>query len=84
MKKKILENWIHIEAIESEMKEDTGDSLAGFNRGLLFNGQRMLLIPLEHKRLQKNGLMTKKVYTRYFLANYCPFSGLPLYEEEAE
>lgn len=86
MKKKIKENWKAIEECEKRAKEKTGDPEAGFNAGIFWVGSkegRHLLIPCKYRK--KKGKKGQETFTQSYhemmvYAEYCPFTGKPLYE----
>lgn len=80
---KLTQNWKAIEAIEAEMREQTGDPDAGFNSNLFFiSGPRQLMLSVQYRKRTPAGKFTKKVYEKLIAAKYCPFTGQPLYKEE--
>lgn len=88
MRKKILDNWKHIEELEQKVKEKTGDPKAGFNASTFWIGSeegRHLMFPIMYRG--KKGKKGQETFTQSYkemmvYAEFCPFSGLPLYEEE--
>ncbi len=83
--KPILENWKHIKEAEALAQERTGDPKASFTRDqFFFDGVRKLTIPIRFKKKKANGQETQKYYEILVVAKYCPFTGLPLYEDEEE
>jgi len=86
MKVKILENWQQIEEIEKQVKEKTGDPQAGFNASSFFlsGTGRHLMIPCLYRG--KKGKKGQEDFTQSYRemmvhAEFCPFSGKPLYKE---
>lgn len=86
MEKKILENWKRIEEIEEKVKEKTGDPQAGFNASTfwLSGDGRHLMLPCLYRR--KKGKKGQEIFTDSYkeimvYAKFCPFTGLPLYED---
>lgn len=81
MKKEvIIENWKAIDAIEETIRKKTGDPEAGFNSDLFFPGKtRVLVIPVLYRKKGKGG-WSKKRYEIMVEANFCPFTGEPLYK----
>lgn len=86
MDKHILENWKFIEKAEQAVKEKTGDPEAGFNASTWFVGSanRHLMIPCLYR--SKKGKKGQETFTASYkemmiYAKFCPFSGLPLYED---
>ena len=83
--KRIKENWKAIEECESHIREKTGDPEAGFNPTLFFLGKdidRQLLIPCKYRG--QKGKKGAKEFTQSYKeiminAEYCPFTGKPLY-----
>lgn len=87
MAKKILENWKHIEEVEKQIQEQTGDPEAGFNASSLWlgsDGRHLALRAMYRGKKGKKGQETFTMKYKDILVNakYCPFSGLPLYEAE--
>jgi len=83
---KIIENWKHIEEVELQVQDQTGDPEAGFNAStFFFNGDgRHLMIPVMYRG--KKGKKGQEKFTQSYknmmvYAKFCPFSGLPLYED---
>lgn len=81
MDNRILENWEAIEAAEKLIQEKTGDPKAGFNAGFFWlEGGRKFVIPCLYRT--KKGENFSKGYKELMVnANYCPFTGKPLYKE---
>ena len=86
MKNKILENWKSIQEIEEQVREKTGDPLAGFNASSFWLGKdgRHLMIPCMYRR--KKGKKGQETFTESYkemmvYAKFCPFTGKPLYED---
>ena len=86
MENKILENWKAIEEIEKKVKEKTGDPNAGFNAGSFWLSKegRHLMIPCLYRG--KKGKKGSEQFTSSYkemmvYAMFCPFTGLPLYED---
>ncbi|RXG32021.1 hypothetical protein [Leeuwenhoekiella marinoflava] len=87
---KIPENWKAIEDAEKLCRERTGDPEAGFNAGVFWLGSkdgRHLMIPIKYR--SKRGKNGKEVFTKSYkelniYANFCPFTGKPLYENSEE
>ena len=86
MQKKIKENWKAIENVEQRVRDKTGDPKAGFGANKFWFGGdgRHLLIPCKYRG--KKGKKGQKVFTESYKemevqAEYCPFTGKPLYEE---
>ena len=88
--KKIKENWKAIEEVEKQIREKTGDPKAGFNATTFWLGSaegRHFMIPcLYRKKKGKKGeeTFTKSYSEMMVYVKFCPFTGKPLYEEEAE
>lgn len=82
MSKKIKENWKAIEDAENEVRKKSNDPEAGFNAGTYFFGGdgRHLMIPCLY-RTKKGGKYSKTYKEMMIFANYCPFTGKPLYED---
>ena len=83
---KILENWARIEEFEQLIQKQTGDPEARFNANLFFwgNGGRPLLLSCKYRKAKKNGGFTDKYFEVDVMAEYCPITGQPLYEEKNE
>ncbi len=86
-RKKIEENWTAIEEYEQKAREKTGDPKAGFNASTFFFGGsgRHLMIPIMYRG--KKGKKGQETFTSSYkemmvFAEYCPFTGKPLYETE--
>jgi hypothetical protein len=86
MKIKILENWETIEKIEKQVREKTNDPKAGFNASSFYLGGdgRHLMIPCLYRG--KKGKKGQETFTNSYkemmvFAEFCPFSGLPLYKD---
>lgn len=86
-RKKIEENWKAIEDFEQKIREKTGDPKAGFNASTFFFGGsgRLLMIPIMYRG--KKGKKGQETFTSSYkemmvFAEYCPFTGKPLYEME--
>ena len=85
MKKQIKENWAAIEEIEKQVQEKTGDPKAGFNASTFFMGGmggRHLMIPCMYRG--KKGKKGSETFTQSYkdmmvYAEFCPFTGKPLY-----
>ena len=83
----IAENWKAIEDVEENVRERTGDPEAGFNASLLFlNGNQVRRLVLGCMYRTKKGKNGQEKFSQSYkellmYANYCPFSGKPLYEE---
>lgn len=78
--KPIPENWSAIEAVERDIRKQTGDPNAGFNTTLFhLDGKRRLIIKAEYRKPKGKGF-TKSKYDILIEAKYCPFTGKPLYE----
>jgi len=80
--KRIEENWKSIEGIEERARKKTSDPLAGFNADLFSFGERYLILPILYRTKRKDGTFTKTMKKLNIVANFCPFTGLPLYEDE--
>ena len=83
----IKENWEAIELLEQKTKEKTGDPEAAFHPNLFFFGEKQLLIPVKYRG--KKGKKGQETFTKSYkeimtAAQYCPFTGKPLYEKEEE
>ena len=83
----IKENWDLIEKAENLAREKTGDPDAGFNASTLFFGtsERQLMIPILYR--SKKGKKGQEQFTSSYkelmvYADFCPFSGKPLYKIE--
>ena len=76
----IKDNWKHVQEVEKQVREATGDPEARINKSLFFFKGRQLLIPVEYNKPTRNGYQ-KKVSIKLVRANYCPFSGLPLHDD---
>jgi hypothetical protein len=86
MVKKILENWKHIEEVEKQIKERTGDPEAGFNATSYFfggDGRHLMLRAMYRGKKGKKGheTFTQKYNDLLVSAKFCPFTGKALYEE---
>lgn len=89
-KRKILENWKAIEETEKQVQAKTGDPAAGFNATTFFLGSsegRHLMIPCMYRG--KKGKAGQETFTSSYkemmvFAEFCPFTGKPLYEEIPE
>ena len=83
---KIPENWVRIEEFEQLVQKQTGDPQARFNANLFFWGNegRALLLSCKYRKTKKNGDFTDKYFEVDVLAEYCPFTGKPLYQEKTE
>lgn len=86
MKIKIEENWKGIEEIEKQVQEKTGDPEAKFNANSFFFGEtgRALLIPVKYR--SKKGKKGSEDFTTSYkemmvVAEFCPFTGKPLYKD---
>lgn len=86
MKVKIEENWKAIEDAEKAVQEKTGDPEAGFNASTFWlgNGCKPLMIPCQYRK--KKGKKGQETFTQshkeiMVTAEYCPFTGKPLYKE---
>ena len=84
--KKIDENWKAIEDAEKKCREKTEDPKAGFNAGTFWlNSEgRHLMIPIMYrskKGKKDSGEFTKSYKEMMIYAEYCPFTGKPLYEK---
>lgn len=81
MKTKITENWKAIEEIEAKVKEKTNDPEAGFNASTFWLGEdgRHLMIPAMY-RTKKGENFSKSYKEMMVYAEFCPFTGKPLYE----
>lgn len=89
MKTKILENWSEIEKVEVLAREKTQDPKAGFNASSFWLNAdgRHLMIPIMYRG--KKGKKGQEEFTSSYkemmvYAEFCPFSGKPLYEEPQE
>jgi hypothetical protein len=89
MEHKILENWVEIENIEKRVQEKTGDPKAGFNASSFWLGGtgRHLMIPCLYRG--KKGKKGQEEFTSSYkkmmiYANFCPFTGKPLYKNTEE
>ena len=87
MAQKILENWKHIEEVEKQIQQKTGDPQAGFNASLFWlgnDGRHLMLRAMYRGKKGKKGqeTFTKKYKEFLVAAKFCPFSGKPLYENE--
>jgi len=85
-KAKIIENWKGIEHVEKLVREKTGDPQAGFNASTYWFDEdgRHLMIPCMYRGMK--GKKGERVFTDSYKemmisANYCPFTGKPLYED---
>lgn len=83
-KTKIEENWQTIRDAEKAVQEQTGDPQAGFNASSFFIGGKHLGIPCMYRG--KKGKKGQEEFTQSYkevlvFANFCPFSGKPLYQE---
>lgn len=88
MRNRIEENWKDIEEVERKVQEKTGDPEAGFNASTFWFGKegRGLMIPCMFRgKKGKKGqeTFTQKYNEMMIMAKFCPFTGKPLYEEEA-
>ena len=84
---KILENWKTIEEVEKKAQEQTGDPEAGFNASTFWfnsDGRHLMLHIMYRGKKGKKGqeTFTESYKSLMIYAKFCPFSGLPLYEEE--
>lgn len=86
MKNKITENWAEIENIEKQVREKTGDPKAGFNASTFWLGEegRYLMLPCMYRG--KKGKKGQEEFTSSYkemmvYAEFCPFTGKPLFEE---
>lgn len=87
-KVKIKENWKFIEKVEQKVREETGDPKAGFNASTYWlgsGGGRHLMIPCMYRK--KKGKKGQETFTNSYhemmiYAEYCPFTGKPLYEDQ--
>jgi hypothetical protein len=89
MKTKILENWSAIENIEKRVQEKTGDPKAGFNASTFWvdGTGRHLMIPIMYRGLKgKKGQeqFTASYKEMMVYAEFCPFTGKPLYADLEE
>lgn len=85
MKHKILENWKRIEEVECMVRDKTGDPQAGFNASSYWFGEegRHLMIPCMYRTKKgKNGDFTMSYKEMMIYADFCPFTGKPLYKED--
>ena len=89
MRKKILENWKKIEEVEKGIREKTADPKAGFNASTFFLGKdgRHLLLRAMYRGKKK--IKGKETFTKGYkeilvMAEFCPFTGKPLYENEKQ
>ena len=82
MRKKIEANWKAIENVENEVRKQTNDPEARFNAGTFFlgGGGRELMIPCLY-RTKKGEKYSKSYKEMMVFAEYCPFTGKPLYED---
>lgn len=80
MRKKIEANWKAIENVENEVSKQTNDPEARFNAGTFFLGGRELMIPCLY-RTKKGEKYSKSYKEMMVFAEYCPFTGKPLYED---
>lgn len=83
-KTRIEDNWKAIEKIEEKVQQEKGDPEAGFNASTFWLGPRGLAIPLMYRG--KKGKRGSEVFTKSYkeimvMANYCPFTGKPLFKE---
>lgn len=85
MEKKIDENWKAIEDAELKVREKTGDPEAGFNASTWWfsNDGRHLMLPVMY-RTKKGENFSKSYKEMMIYANFCPFTGKPLYETKVE
>lgn len=86
---KIEENWKSIFDAEKKCKEKTGDPLAGFNADSFFLGKqgKVLMIRLKYRKKYKRkgeDVFSKNYSDMMIIADFCPFTGKPLYEEDKE
>lgn len=85
-RRKIEENWKAIEEVEQKIREKTGDPKAGFNATTFWvsaHGRHLMLPCLYRKKKGKKGqeTFTQAYQEMMVYAEYCPFTGKPLYEE---
>lgn len=80
MKKTIPSNWKGIHAIQQAASERTGDPQAAFNPTIFGVGRsKPLLLQVMYRKKTKKGF-TDKWFPINVEADFCPFTGLPLYE----
>ena len=83
----ITENWKAIEEFEENVRERTGDPEARFNASLYFlNGDKKRRLILGCMYRTKKGKKGQEKFSQSYkealiYANFCPFTGKPLYEE---
>lgn len=83
---RIEENWAHIKELEAKAKDKTGDPEAGFNAtSFWFDALgRRLMIPIMYRtKYTRKGeeVFSKSYKDMMVIAEYCPFTGKPLYKE---
>lgn len=88
MARKIQKNWKLIEKVEEKIREKTGDPEAGFNASSFWlggDGRHLMLRAMYRGKKGKKGqeTFTKSYKDILVRAEYCPFSGKPLYESES-
>ena len=88
MAKKILENWKQIEEVEKQIREKTGDPEAGFNASSFWfgaDGRHLMLRAMYRGKKGKKGqeTFTQSYKDMLVRAEYCPFTGKQLYENES-
>ena len=86
MENKISENWKAIEEIEETVRVKTGDPKAGFNASSFWlggTGRHLMIACLYRSKKGKKGQETFTTSYKEMMvyANFCPFTGKPLYED---
>lgn len=81
-KRKIIQNWLAIEKKEIQLQKETKDPDGGFLGTKIpeISEELLLVIPFTYKPNPKDEI--KKFQAA--LAEFCPFTGRPLYEEYEE
>lgn len=86
-RKIIAENWNAIREIEAAVAEQTKDPKAGFNAGTVFFGVEKQYLMLNCKYRALKGPKNNQTFTNSYkdmgvFAEFCPFTGKPLYEDD--
>jgi hypothetical protein len=78
----INENWASIKKVEAQIAERTGDPNAAINADFITVSNTEMSRYIIIKYRKKKGTNFSKQYKDILIKmNYCPFTGLPLYDD---
>lgn len=82
---KITENWKAIEDARDEIRNMTGDQSGDFDHIISFSEESHgshLVLSFNWHQTNRRGEKQKKQESMKVIIRFCPFTGLPLYQEQ--